>query len=870
MKENHFFFFFFAKQNKIKKSSSQGHLKESHNLSNRSHFHFFFLKKITFGQKHMMEEEPVRTYARRRNISQHSRNLSLLSPTSASSSSASATAAASPFVTSSASTSWMASMAGCASSSSLPLGEEPSPYFSSATTSSKERVIHNNNNNKKRKRSVAMRRSVSAPSGLGGDTPSPSSSPSPTTTTKSKPIGRSADVNVPLTAVRKRRKLFDSSSSSSSSSSYSSSSSSYSSSSTLSKVITLELNSEEEKDDKEEDGTPVTSQTKEEVELVPTLASCKNKGERESKNEKKNTTKKATPKKTNPKKQSAKLVSGGRRGSGRGSKDEEHEDSLKSSFELEQSGEQASILDELEYLLDGVSAHQPLAVRRGSTFELAKLCMNPEAGHLLRAHGLFPNIFALLEDNILLDDGLAIASAAIIYFVFKDSLNSNYITEKCILSLLNLLSSYAAASSTPSPSRQRQKNIKGAPTLQRRRSFGHIVEDVVLKIQNLFIGERFTKPLSHHSKITPSFLALEALIRLSRTGCKAFEEAIRLYNGLDQLAKLIDQTLPLIPALSLDEGRTNSDMEKEMSRQSQHLHRLESYLQLLENVTNSSTASKNQQHLISTTPAMIPSLLRTLSLCEGAIKKRISAGASPNDIVSCLAAAIKVLINLSNENEAGCEAIVRNRGMETISSLLSLEVLKLPCERFDVILLTVCLLINIVEKNQQYKAAFRDIEITSETEKIETIPFLVNLYIQRRKKKEKNCDIVNDDDDQPLKKVENRVMASYVALLLGCLARGDDINKDLLLCHLPSGSFDELSAFLRKFLAFQSESGVLSKDVLLSVAEIVQEFTKYQQKEEQRETKKTVEEEEKMHNYQRHAAYACAPAMDVFAWQEEE
>ncbi|KAL6063346.1 hypothetical protein QOT17_011663 [Balamuthia mandrillaris] len=813
----------------------------------------------------MMEEEPVRTYARRRNISQHSRNLSLLSPTSASSSSSSSTAAASPFVTSSASTSWMASMAGCASSSSLPLGEEPSPFFSSATTSSKARVIHNN---KKRKRSVAMRRSVSAPSGLGGDIPSPSSSPSPTTiATTRKPIGRSADVNVPLTAVRKRRKLFDSSSSSSCSSA----------SSTLSKVITLELSSEEEKDDKEEeDGTPMASKTNEEVELVPTSASCKNKGESESKNEKK--TKKTTPEKTttttNPKKQSAKLVSGGRRRSGRGSKVEEHEDSLKSSFELEQSGEQASILDELEYLLDGVSTHQPLAVRRGSTFELAKLCMNPEAGHLLRAHGLFPNIFALLEDNISLDEGLAIASAAIIYFVFKDSLNSNYITEKCILSLLNLLSSYAAASSTPSsPSRQRQKNTIRAPTLQRRRSFGHIVEDVVLKIQNLFTEERFTKPLSHHSKITPSFLALEALIRLSRTGCKAFEEAIRLYNGLDQLAKLIDQTLPLIPTLSLDESRTNSDMEKEMLRQSQHLHRLESYLQLLENVTNSSTASKNQQHLISTTPAMIPSLLRTLSLCEEAIKKRISNGASPNAIVSCLAAAIKVLINLSNENEAGCEAIVRNRGMETISSLLSLEVLKLPCERFDVILLTVCLLINIVEKNQQYKAAFRDIEITSETEKIETIPFLVNLYIQRRKKK--NCDIVDDDDDddQPLKKVENRVMASYVALLLGCLARGDDINKDLLLCHLPSGSFDELSAFLRKFLAFQSESGVLSKDVLLSVAEIVQEFTKYQQKEEeQRETKKMAEEEEeeKMHNYQRHAAYACAPAMDVFAWQEEE
>ncbi len=53
---------------------------------------------------------------------------------------------------------------------------------------------------------------------------------------------------------------------------------------------------------------------------------------------------------------------------------------------------------------------------------------------------------------------------------------------------------------------------------------------------------------------------------------------------------------------------------------------------------------------------------------------------------------------------------------------------------------------------------------------------------------------------------ENSIVASYLAILLGLLAK-DATNKELILRALPSHSFLELAQMIEEFIVFQLQAG---------------------------------------------------------------
>ncbi|KAF6736351.1 Wings apart-like-like protein [Oryzias melastigma] len=54
------------------------------------------------------------------------------------------------------------------------------------------------------------------------------------------------------------------------------------------------------------------------------------------------------------------------------------------------------------------------------------------------------------------------------------------------------------------------------------------------------------------------------------------------------------------------------------------------------------------------------------------------------------------------------------------------------------------------------------------------------------------------------KHMEDSIVASYTALLLGCLCQGSQVNVTTVREHLPKGDFSIMTEMLKKFLSFMN------------------------------------------------------------------
>ncbi|MEQ2160899.1 hypothetical protein GOODEAATRI_004267 [Goodea atripinnis] len=65
--------------------------------------------------------------------------------------------------------------------------------------------------------------------------------------------------------------------------------------------------------------------------------------------------------------------------------------------------------------------------------------------------------------------------------------------------------------------------------------------------------------------------------------------------------------------------------------------------------------------------------------------------------------------------------------------------------------------------------------------------------------------------------MEDSIVASYTALLLGCLCQGSQINVTTVRQHLPKGDFSIMTEMLKKFLSFMNLTvSITVKIILLS------------------------------------------------------
>ncbi|XP_033835128.1 wings apart-like protein homolog isoform X1 [Periophthalmus magnuspinnatus] len=557
-------------------------------------------------------------------------------------------------------------------------------------------------------------------------------------------------------------------------------------------------------------------------------------------------------------------------------------------------GENQEFTDDFEYLETGLKSSQPLNTRCLSIIGLATRCAMPSFRMHLRARGKVAHVFKILSDAPQ-HPNLALCTAALMYILSRDRLNMD-LDRACLelmIKLLELEQDYSAL--------QDQLTAKEEDKVKEKiRKLCETVHNKHLDLEN----------------ITTGHLAMETLLSLtSKRAGDWFKEELRLLGGLDHI---VDKVKECVQHLSHEEDKENLVAS---------LWGAERCLRVLESVTVQNP--ENQGYLIAYKDSqLIISAARALRHCEDMIQRY--SRALNNSSVSladatlphcsfsnvgkavedCMRAVIGVLLNLTHDNEWGST----KTGEQELLIVTALNcVLRVPRyippeQRFDIRVLGLGLLINLVEYSSRNRHCLVDMEYSvddtcledslmqpaeptlSSAESVPTplpgeeeetsmasgaLAALVKLFLERERAailaEAKTDDLISEapkpaldqsgqwqetsgeiqwvesentdkqttskesdkkeEEDEELdlnkalqhagKHMEDSIVASYTALLLGCLCQGSQVNVTTVRVHLPKGDFSIMTEMLKKFLNFMNLTCAMGTTGQKSISRVI-------------------------------------------------
>ncbi|KAL1264073.1 hypothetical protein QQF64_004428 [Cirrhinus molitorella] len=493
-------------------------------------------------------------------------------------------------------------------------------------------------------------------------------------------------------------------------------------------------------------------------------------------------------------------------------------------------GENQEFTDDFEYLAAGLKTGQPLNTRCLSVISLATRCAMPSFRMHLRARGKVAQVFKTLNDAPQ-HPNLALCTASLMYILSRDRLNMDL--DRASLDLMiRLLELEQDKSIADQLTTKEMNKVK-----EKIRKLCETVHNKHLDLEN----------------ITTGHLAMETLLSLtSKRAGDWFKEELRLLGGLDHI---VDKVKECVENLSREDDKENLVAS---------LWGAERCLRVLESVTVHNP--ENQGYLIAYKDSqLIVSSAKALWHCEEMIQRysrEVNRGLCSSGtplpycsnsnvgkaVEDCMRAIIGVLLNLTHDNEWGSTKTGEQE--ELISTALNC-VLRVPQylpqeQRFDIRVLGLGLLINLVEYSARNRHCLMELQMeggevwdsmcVSDKDELQTgrslsaIAALVKLFLQREHAamlaEAETDDFINDprqspkdkkkkeEDDEELdlnkalqhagKHMEDSIVASYTALLLGCLCQGSPMNVTTVRENLPKGDFSVMTEMLKKFLNFMN------------------------------------------------------------------
>uniref|UniRef100_A0A8C5NE86 Wings apart-like protein homolog n=1 Tax=Gouania willdenowi TaxID=441366 RepID=A0A8C5NE86_GOUWI len=540
-------------------------------------------------------------------------------------------------------------------------------------------------------------------------------------------------------------------------------------------------------------------------------------------------------------------------------------------------GENQEFTDDFEYLETGLKSSQPLNTRCLSVISLAARCAMPSFRMHLRARGKVAQVFKMLNDAPQ-HPNLALCTASLMYILSRDRLNMD-LDRACLELMIKLLEMDQDCSGG-----QEQLTAKEVAKVKEKiRKLCETVHNKHLDLEN----------------ITTGHLAMETLLSLtSKRAGDWFKEELRLLGGLDHIVDKVKEC-----ALNLSQ---EDDKENLVAS----LWGAERCLRVLESVTVQNP--ENQGYLIAYKDSeLIISSARALRYCEDMIQRysralnnssvSLSSAALPHcsfsnvgkAVEDCMRAVIGVLLNLTHDNEWGST----KTGEQDQLILTALNcVLRVPRyipqeQRFDVRVLGLGLLINLVEYSSRNRHHLVDMEYVSDDTCLEdslmqpadatqldpsqSDPSQSDLFFLERERaailaEAKTDNIITEapkpaldksgewqetsgeiqwvaaepndnqtekkeeeeeEEDQELdlnkalqhagKHMEDSIVASYTALLLGCLCQGSQINVTTVRQRLPKGDFSIMTEMLKKFLSFMNLTCAMGTTGQKSISRVI-------------------------------------------------
>uniref|UniRef100_A0A8C1QUH9 WAPL cohesin release factor a n=1 Tax=Cyprinus carpio TaxID=7962 RepID=A0A8C1QUH9_CYPCA len=317
--------------------------------------------------------------------------------------------------------------------------------------------------------------------------------------------------------------------------------------------------------------------------------------------------------------------------------------------------------------------------------------------------------------------------------------------------------------------------------------------------------------------ITTGHLAMETLLSLtSKRAGDWFKEELRLLGGLDHI---VDKVKECVENLSKEE-----DKESLVAS----LWGAERCLRVLESVSDHNP--ENQAYLIAYKESqLIVSSARALQHCEQMIQRysREVSSSSPalpqsshsnvgKAVEDCMRAVIGVLLNLTHDND---NPHITKTGEQDGLIQTALDcVLKVPRylpqeQRFDI-----RVLLFLERERAAVLAEAQTDDLISEAPKsqadqsgewketsgeIQWVASETNETNDKKEEEEEELDL-NKALQHAGKHMEDSIVASYSALLLGCLCQESPMNVKTVRENLPKGDFSIMAEMLKKFLNFMN------------------------------------------------------------------
>uniref|UniRef100_A0A8C6NTL5 Wings apart-like protein homolog n=1 Tax=Nothobranchius furzeri TaxID=105023 RepID=A0A8C6NTL5_NOTFU len=511
-------------------------------------------------------------------------------------------------------------------------------------------------------------------------------------------------------------------------------------------------------------------------------------------------------------------------------------------------GENQEFTDDFEYLETGLKSSQPLNTRCLSIISLATRCAMPGFRMHLRARGKVAQVFKILSDAPQ-HPNLALCTAALMYILSRDRLNMD-LDRACLELMIKLLEQDHEYSGNEDQLTEKEV----AKVKEKIRKLCETVHNKHLDLEN----------------ITTGHLAMETLLSLtSKRAGDWFKEELRLLGGLDHI---VDKVKECVLNLSQED-----DKESLVAA----LWGAERCLRVLESVTVQNP--ENQSYLIAYKDSqLIISSARALRYCEDMIQRysralnnsSVSSAAATlphcsfsnvgKAVEDCMRAVIGVLLNLTHDNEWGS---TKTGEQEQLTATALNCVLRVPRyipqeQRFDVRVLGLGLLINLVEYSSRNRHCLVEMEYIVDDACLEDSlmqsaedhsccclfpkseapkPALDQSGEWQETSGEIQWVVSETNDSQPENKeeedeeldlnkalqhagkhMEDSIVASYTALLLGCICQGSQDNVTTVREHLPKGDFSIMTEMLKKFLSFMNLTCAMGTTGQKSISRVIE------------------------------------------------
>ncbi|KAL9686709.1 hypothetical protein QQ045_031102 [Rhodiola kirilowii] len=225
-----------------------------------------------------------------------------------------------------------------------------------------------------------------------------------------------------------------------------------------------------------------------------------------------------------------------------------------------------------------------------------------------------------------------------------------------------------------------------------------------------------------------------------------------------------------------------------------------------------------------------------------------------NFIADCLLSAVKVLMNLSNDNLIGCRQIASHGGLESLSALIaghfpffdsppSLSKLRLKDHKngkhlndqdIDFLVAILGLLVNLVEKDSRNRSQLATTSILVPAsnkmgEKVvkDVIPMLCSIFLANQGAGETaEEEQMTWDDEAALiqgeKEAEKMIIEAYSALLLAFLSTDGKKIRDSIAAFLPNHNLASLVPVLERFVEFHLSLDMISPETHTAVSEVIE------------------------------------------------